>query len=142
LTKEIWRQSWLESINNLTSYALQKNCWITIPNGNYHWSFVNFVNSYFKDVLFGSDYQFYIGVKFITQKEYEIIMDWHTDLNNYIPPNGNNFDNLAIFSDKKWLSILFKGIYAKQKLISAIAEGEKRNLEEITLPWLPPQWYQ
>jgi len=100
------------------------------------------VNSYFKDVLFGSDYQFYIGVKFITQKEYEIIMDWHTDLNNYIPPNGNNFDNLAIFSDKKWLSILFKGIYAKQKLISAIAEGEKRNLEEITLPWLPPQWYQ
>ncbi|HZK98098.1 MAG TPA: hypothetical protein VFC67_28100 [Prolixibacteraceae bacterium] len=142
MTKEIWRQSWLESINKLTSYALQKNCWKTFPSGSYQWSFVDFVNYYFKDVLFGFDYQFYAGAKYITQKEYEIIIDWHTELNNYIPPNGNDFDNLAIFSDRKWLSILFKGMFAKQTLISAIPEYEKEFLEEITLPWLSPRWNQ
>jgi len=78
----------------------------------------------------------------MTQNEYEIIIDWQNELNNYIPPNGNDFDNLAIFLDRKWLSILFKGMYAKQKLISAIPESEKQNLEEITLPWLPPPWNQ
>ena len=141
MTKEIWRQRWLESINKLTSYALQKNCWITIPNGNYQWSFADFVNSYFKDVLFDFDYQFYVGVKYITEKEHEIIIDWHNELKNYIPPNDNDSDNLAIFADKKWLSILFKGLYAKQKLLSAISQGEKQNLEEITLPWLSPRWF-
>jgi len=139
MTKEIWRQRWLESINKLTSYALQKNSWTTFPDKNYHRSFVDFVNCYFEDVLFGFDYQFYIGAKYITPKEYEIIIDWHNELNNYVPPNGNDFDNLAIFSDKKWLSILFKGLYAKQKLLSAIPESEKANLEEIIFPWLPPR---
>ena len=100
------------------------------------------MNWYFKDVLFGFDYHFYFDAKFITQKEYEIIIDWHNELNNYIPPNGNDFDNPAIFADKKWLSILFKGMYAKQKLKSAISDREKVNLEEITLPWLTPRWYQ
>jgi len=141
MTKEIWRQRWLESINKLTSYALQKNCWITIPNGNNHSSYDDFVNCYFKDVLFGFDYQFYIGAKYITPKEFEIIIDWRNELKNYFPPNGKDFDNLTIFSDKKRLSILFKGLYAKQKLISAIPEGEKENLEKITLPWLHPSWF-
>jgi len=74
MTKEIWRQIWLESNYKLTSFALQKNCWITIPNGNNHASYDDFVNCYFKDVLFGFDYQFYIDSKFITLKEYEIII--------------------------------------------------------------------
>jgi len=142
MTKVIWRQRWLESINKLTSYALQKNSWITIPSGNYHWSFIDFVNCYFKDVLFGFDYQFYIDAAYITQKEYDIIIVWHTELKNYISPNGNDFDNLAIFADKKWLSIMFKGIYAKQKLESAISDVEKEYLEEMTVPWLFLHWYK
>jgi len=140
MKKEIWRKNWLESFNKLTSFALQKNSWINITTGGFNWSFADFVSCYFEEVLFGFDYEFYIEEKFVSRKEYYIIKDWHFELSSYTPPKSDDYDNQAILSDQKWLSILDIGKLAKNKLMVVVPDNEKEFLKELSLPSYSPRW--
>lgn len=129
MKKKLWRESWLGLVGELTSLELQKNSKINITRGNAHRSFYNAVNVYFNDLLFGFDYEFYIKENYITQAEYEIIKDWHNELDKYILSIGENPSLTTLLLNKDWLSILHHGVIVKHKLKRMIPEYEKKHLE-------------
>ncbi|MBK9732789.1 MAG: hypothetical protein IPO83_16175 [Chitinophagaceae bacterium] len=96
MEKEIWRERWLDCINELTSLNLQKKAWLDKANTNPHWSFVEFCSCYFDDLNIDDNYKYSIDNGWITGQEYEIIKDWHEALNRYNAPNNENHDHEAI----------------------------------------------
>jgi len=135
MTKQLWRKNWLRSINELTSLELQKNSWANINNDSYHRSFADFRRRYFQEVLLGIDYQFYIKEGWLTRKEFEIIKEWHNELELYVPPpNSYEQDGMTILSDKEWQSIVRFGMFTKRKLMIFISEKENKFLIDASFP--------
>lgn len=132
--RELWREQWLKSINELTSLALQKSKWIDVHDSNPHWSFTEFICCYFDDVLDGNDYQKFIRFDWISKDEYEIIKDWHEMLDQYYSPSQNDFDSLSILNDLKWIEITKAGNIAKVNLSILLSQDEKFLLELLNQP--------
>ena len=129
MTKEIWRQRWLDAINELTSLDLQKKSWLDRQNTRPHWTFVEFMCSYFDDLLFDG-YNYYIDCGWVSRQEYEIIQDWHETLEKYKSPNNDDYDDDAVLNDTKWLHIIQTGADAKNKLSEILQPDEKTFLKE------------
>lgn len=137
-TKKLWRRLWLSSINALTSFAFQKLRCGNSTNGDSYQSMVKYVKCYFEIVLNGFDYEFYVNdIEWITNEEYEIIKDWHSDLDRYVSLKSDHC-NLSILCDENWLNVLSDGWLAKQKLKLILPQFESKLLEEITEPTCSP----
>jgi hypothetical protein len=130
MKKEIWRHSWLESIHKLTSFKLQNNIIVNMGNGVSYWPFDILVNNYIDKVLFGFDYQYYTDeMNYLSSEEYEIIKDWHNELEDYILLIGDESDETVILRDRLLISFLQNGKLAKQKLLAVLPESEKQYLK-------------
>ena len=133
--KKIWREKWLRCINELTSLELQKKSWFDRTQKNPHWSFVEFICSYFADLGIDDHYKYPIDKGWLTNHEFEIIKDWHEALDKYNSPDNNDNDHAAILTDPKWLDILQRGQEVKRKLAAILNETENEVLtEEINYP--------
>lgn len=86
--------------------------------------------SYFDDLLCDLPYSHYIEIGWLSQQEYEALMDWHGALDRYQAPNNDDHDREAILADKDWLEIVKAGEKAKEKLASMLGEEEKHILTE------------
>ena len=128
MTREMWRERWLDSINELTSFDLQVKSWLDKANTNPHWSFVEFICTYFDDLFLDDNYQYVLHNRWITEHELEIIKEWHEELNRYNPPGNDDYDNEAILNDKKWLAIIAMGESAKNKLKQVLTVEEIKIL--------------
>ncbi|UII24236.1 hypothetical protein [Fulvivirga ligni] len=130
--KKLWRDRWLSCINELTSFELQRKSWVDKSNTNPHWSFVEFMCSYFDDLGIDNNYEFQLKKGWITKKELDSIAAWHQLLDKYDSPKKDDYDVEAILTDKKWLMIIEEGEKAKNELSGNISDEEKRILlEEI-----------
>jgi len=130
MKKEIWRHSWLESIHKLTSFKLQNNIIVNMGNGVSYWPFDILVNNYIDKVLLGFDYQYYTDkMNYLSSEEYEIIKDWHNELEDYILLIGDESDETVILRDRLLISFLQNGKLAKQKLLAVLPESEKQYLK-------------
>lgn len=130
--KNLWRERWLGCINELTSLDLQKKSWLDKTQTNPHWSFVEFMCSYFDDLVIDDNYKFPLDKGWLTASEFEIIKDWHYALDKYESPKKDDYDNEAILNDSKWLDILQNGLIMKEKLAETLSEKETKILiEEI-----------
>ena len=130
MKKEIWRHSWLESIHKLTSFKLQNNIIVNMGNGVSYWPFDILVNNYIDKVLLGFDYQYYTDkMNYLSSEEYEIIKDWHNELEDYILLIGDESDETVILRDRILISFLQNGKLAKQKLLAVLPESEKQYLK-------------
>lgn len=130
MKKEIWRHSWLESIHKLTSFKLQNNIIVNMGNGVSYWPFDILVNNYIDKVLLGFDYQYYTDkMNYLSSEEYEIIKDWHNELEDYILLIGDESDETVIQRDRILISFLQNGKLAKQKLLAVLPESEKQYLK-------------
>ncbi|TXF79220.1 hypothetical protein [Chryseobacterium sp.] len=130
--KNLWRASWLGCINQLTSLELQKKSWNDRTHSNPHWSFVEFICCYFDDLVIHENYKYQLDNDWVTQKEYDLIEDWHTALAKYNPPKNDHFDNEAILNDPKWLEIIEIGVAAQNNLASILNDTERKLLTEET----------
>lgn len=130
--KKLWRDRWLSCINELTSFELQRKSWVDKSNTNPHWSFVEFMCSYFDDLGIDNNYEFQLKKDWITKKELDSIAAWHELLDKYKSPKKDDYDVEAILTDKKWLMIIEEGEKAKNELSGNISDEENRTLlEEI-----------
>ena len=128
--KELWRERWLGCINELTSFDLQKKSWLDRTHKNPHWSFVEFMSSYFDDLVIDNNYKYPLEKGWVSKKEYDIIKDWHEELDKYVSPNNDDYNNEAILNDPKWHNILMIGVIIKDKLEEILSETEKQFLTE------------
>lgn len=108
------------SLNELTNLGLQQRAWLDMSNTtNPHWSYIEFMNSYFDDLYLDDDYQYQLSNGYIDHDEYELIKDWHSQLREYKTPNGNVHKHAAILKDDKWLFIVALG----KKMVEALGEN-------------------
>jgi len=126
----MWRERWLRSINELTSLELQRKSWLNKAHTNPHWSFIEFTCCYFDDLVIDDNYNYQLDKGWISNLEYELIKDWHIELDNYNAPNNDVYDNKSILNDPKWLEILEIGIKAKEELAKTLDETERDFLIE------------
>jgi hypothetical protein len=126
--KLLWRNSWLKSINELTSFNLQKESWLNCLSKNQHYSFIEFMSCYFDDLLIDDNYKIILEKGWISDKEYEIIKTWHSELDKYEPPKNDDFDNDSIINDPKWQEIINIGLNVKEELSKIINESENKIL--------------
>ena len=130
MKKEIWRHSWLESIHKLTSFRLQNNIIVNMANGTSYWPFDILVNNYIDKVLLGFDYQYYTDeMNYLSPEEYEIIKEWHNELEDYILLIGDDSVETGISRDKLLISFLQNGKLVKQNLLAVLPEAEKQYLK-------------
>ena len=100
----------------MTSIDLQNQSWLDYNNINPHWSFIEFINTYFNDLLCNFDYKYFIDKNYVSLQEYEIIEEWHTALAEYNAPKNEDFDHKEILNDPMWLKLVEKGKMSKEKL--------------------------
>ena len=128
--KTLWREKWLSCINELTSLDLQKKSWLDRTHTNPHWSFVEFMCSYFDDLAIDDNYKYPLDKGWLTDQEFEIIKDWHEALDKYDSPKNDDYNHEAILNDSKWLDILQCGLTMKGKLAATSNERETRILTD------------
>lgn len=128
--KNLWRESWLGCINELTSLDLQKKSWLDKTHTNPHWSFVEFMCCYFDDLGIDDNYKYPLDKCWLTDQEFETIKDWHEALEKYDSPKNDDYDHVAILNDPKWLDILKSGVTMKKKLAVRLNEKETKILTE------------
>ena len=128
--RELWRERWLGCINELTSLDLQKKSWLDRTNTNPHWSFVEFMCSYFDDLATEDNYKYQLDKGWVAKNEYEIIESWHIALDKYNSPKNDDYDNEAILNDPKWVEILQIGLTARDELTKTLNETERQSLNE------------
>ncbi|TCO02181.1 hypothetical protein [Natronoflexus pectinivorans] len=126
--KEYWRQLWLQSIFELSSIEYQRIKWLDSKNDNPHCSFGEFMNSYFNDTLSDFEYSHYINIYWVSRQEYEIIKEWHAELDKYEAPDNDDYNDEAILNDKKWIRIVKKGEQARNKLFEILKKTEQKYL--------------
>lgn len=128
--RNLWRERWLGCINELTSLDLQKKSWLDRTNTNPHWSFVEFMCSYFDDLAIDNNYKYQLEKGWITKNEYEIIESWHIELDKYNSPKNDDSDNEAILNDPKWIETLQIGLTARNELTKTLNKTERQFLNE------------
>ncbi len=128
--KNLWRERWLGCMNELTSLDLQKKSWLDRTHTNPHWSFIEFMNSYFNDLVIDDNYKESLESGLVSKQEFKIIKEWHESLDKYNPPKNDDSDNEAVLKDSEWLKILQIGVDAKNKLAETLIELEKQLLTE------------
>ena len=131
MQKENWRKRWLSSINELTSIGLQRISWLDKENTNPHWSFVEFMCCYFDGLAINDNYKYQLERNWVTETEYQIILDWHSRLDKYEAPNKDACDVVKILNDENWLRIVEIGEKVKERLVNQLPENEKEILTEM-----------
>uniref|UniRef100_UPI00404ADE48 hypothetical protein n=1 Tax=Flavobacterium sp. TaxID=239 RepID=UPI00404ADE48 len=115
--KEIWRERWLVSINELTSIDLQKKFWLMKDNENPHWTFVEFICCYFDDLSLDDDYFDVLKCNWVSVEEFEILKKWHFELKSYNSPNDDDYNHELILTDKKWVELVEFGKKVNEELL-------------------------
>lgn len=128
--KNLWRARWLGCINQLTSFDLQNKSWLDKTHSNPHWSFVEFMCSYFDDLAIDENYKYQLDQGWVTKKEFKLIEDWHIALDKYNSPKNDDYDNEAVLNDPKWIELLKNGVKARNKLAKTLNETERHFLTE------------
>lgn len=125
ITKDEWREQWLLSIYELTDYDYQEKTWLDKFNTNPHFSFTEFMCFYFDDILCDIPYVIYVRDGWVTEKELEIILYWHTKLNMYQSPGNRDSDSGAVLNDPIWKDLVKQGSKTRSSLIEIVSEHEK-----------------
>jgi hypothetical protein len=130
MQRELWRNRWLSCINELTSLELQRKSWLDLTNTNPHWSFGEFMCSYFDDLGIDNNYEYQLNKGWISKSEFELIESWHKLLDRYNAPMKDDYDVEAILKDKEWQLIVEQGQKAKTELSKILSEDESKILNE------------
>lgn len=126
-----WRKQWLDRIFELTAIEFQKKTWLD-KTGNLspHFSFVEFMCSYFDDLISGNTYEYFIQQNLISFIELSVIKEWHEKLQKYKAPNNDDYNVEAILSDREWNGIMKIGEEARNELIKILSLSEANYLKE------------
>ncbi len=74
------------------------------------------------------NYKYQFDNAWLTNQEFDIIKDWHHNLDKYDSPKNDDYDHVAILENAKWLDIIKRGQIMKSKLIGVLNEIEKKIL--------------
>jgi hypothetical protein len=124
MQRELWRNRWLSSLNELTSLELQRASWLDKENANPHWSFVEFMCVYFDDLCNNNNYENQLKNGWLSQSEFETIKNWHELLGKYDSPKNDDHNCESIINDDVWQMIVREGQSVIKQLQVSLSEKE------------------
>lgn len=124
-----WRVNWLSSIQELADLGMQRATWLNPHSGNRHYSFAEYVESYFSDLALSKDgggYPARIKEHLLSQDEAAAVSHFHAVFESYEPPT-DWFDHHAILEDPKWLGVVDAAQAAQARLATIINDPVERD---------------
>ncbi|MBE0579128.1 hypothetical protein [Devosia sp.] len=126
-----WRLNWLSSIQELADVGMQRTTWLNAHSGNRHYSFVEYVESYFSDLALSKDdggYPARIADNLLSQDEAAAVSHFHILFDNY-EPRTDRFDHHDILADPNWHRVV-EAAQAAQALLATMIDhpGERESL--------------
>jgi len=124
--KLIWRCAWFHAICELGNLELQHQKWLDPTNTNPHWSFIEFMCSYFDDLGIRDCYASALNTGRITADEFKAINEFHNALLRYNPPGGDDWDNAKILADPAWHLVVAEAKRARKRLVDLTSDPDER----------------
>lgn len=123
-----WRANWLSSIQELADLEMQRATWLNPHNDNPHYSFVEYVEVYFDDLLFGDasgGYAAAIAEGLLSEEEAAAASTLHALLDRYKAPT-DDYDHRAILEDPAWHRVVGAARETQASLSTIIVQPEER----------------
>ncbi len=129
----LWRKNWLSSIAEFADLDMQRATWLNPKNINPHYSFVEYICSYF-DRVAEKGYDAPVAAGYLSEQEAAVVADLHALLDAYKPPNGDDYDHDAILQDETWHEVAATAKVARGRLAAIITQpAELRALLEPSI---------
>lgn len=109
--------------------GMQRSTWLNPHSGNRHYSFVEYVESYFSDLALSKDIGGYpprILDNLLSQEEAAAVSHFHVVFESYEPPTDWS-DHHAILGDPKWLGVVDAAQAAQARLATIINDPVERE---------------
>lgn len=121
-----WRQVWLQSLQEIADLDIQRRTWLNPDNANPHYSYVEYVASYFDDLGLASadGYSAPIGEGLLSAAEAASVADFHTRFDAYV--QDGCWDPETILADPKWLEVVEAARSAQARLLLLLGSEEEK----------------
>ena len=124
--KKAWRLGWLSSIQEYSDYGLQESSWLGgLEPNNPHWSYAEFLCSYFHGCGVEDGYADYVRDGIITASEAQAIAQFHAAADSYQPPRGDVYDHAAILADPRWHQVVSFALAARKELLGLLTDSDE-----------------
>ena len=126
--RERWRLNWLQCIQEISDLKQQKAMWLDPKNTNPHWSFSEYMCSYFDDCWLNDDdggYDRKVEDGWVNNEEIAAVAPFHNLFKVYQPPNNAHHDDKAILNDPAWLKIVSLALDAQQLLKNLVSNDQE-----------------
>ncbi|MGV3538395.1 MAG: hypothetical protein ACO1OQ_01205 [Rufibacter sp.] len=119
-----WRLRWIGMLFEFSHLEYQKGLWIERKYPNQVGWFGEDMCQYFDDLAVDSNYEGQLADGYISIDEFEIIKEFHLDLDKYESAGKSDSE---ILNDPEWINIVEKGNKAWNELKNVISEVEELN---------------
>jgi hypothetical protein len=120
--RRTWRRNWLASIREISADDWQRELWIQSKNP--HHSPVEYLCSYFDDLVLSQGYQGLIVQGLLSEEEADAVADFHTLIDRYSSPG--NVHPEVVLSDPLWAAVVASAARARSNLLEIISDPEER----------------
>lgn len=121
------RKRWILSLFEFAHIEFQKRLWILADYPKHVGDCTEAICQYFNDLSLEEGYDDFINEQIISQQEFDIIIDFHLILDEYIKrPEKNNLSDAKILKDQEWLNIC-EMAYSNWKKLKPLIE----DIDEI-----------
>jgi nucleotide-binding universal stress UspA family protein len=107
---------------------LQRRRWLDPENRDPHWSYVEFMCSYFNDVLYDQDYDWAISEGLVTEDEAQAVATLHRLLDQHEAPQGDDCDNEKVLNDPAWHEIVKSAKRAQASLLAVLSNPDEKKV--------------
>ena len=97
--RRAWRLRWWGCLSDFADIDLQRRRWLDPENTNPHWSYVEFMCSYFNDLLCDQGYDWASNEGLVTKEEVQAVAALHGLLDRHAAPQGDDYDNEKVLND-------------------------------------------
>lgn len=112
-----WRRDWLCIIQEFADYDGQRRSWLDYTNTNPHYSFVEYMCSYFDDLrLSDGGYDWSLSEGLLSTEEVDAVAGFRQTANCYDSPT-DDYDHQAILAYPKWLEVVGAAKQAQAALL-------------------------
>lgn len=123
-----WRISWLSSIQEFADDEAQRRLWLDRNNTNPHFSFVEYMCSYFDDLdLSDGGYERALSEGLVSKEEAGAVSEFHRLAHVYDSPT-DDYDHETILADEKWADLVEAAKRAKASLLCLIHDPQERQV--------------
>jgi len=126
--RRTWRQNWLGCLRDFADAELQRRMWLDPQNQNPHWSYIEFMCSYFDDTLYGKGYDWAIGERLVTKEEVDAVAALHHLLATHEAPGGDDYNNERVLNDPAWNQIVEEAKRATEKLALLLSDPAEKTI--------------